>query len=38
MDLGFLGKPKAKSRELMLKIDNIIPLQRPVIPNDRMKK
>ena len=30
---GLLRKPKAKSRELMLKMDNIIPLWRVVIPN-----
>ena len=29
----FLGKPKAKPWELMLKVDNIIPLWRVVIPN-----
>ena len=27
---AFLGKPKAKPRELMLKVDNIIPLYRVV--------
>ena len=26
-------KPKAKPRELMLEVDNIIPLWRSVIPN-----
>ena len=30
---GLLGKPKATPRELMLKVDNIIPLWRFVIPN-----
>jgi len=28
-----LGKPKAKPRELKLKVDNIIPLWRFVVPN-----
>ena len=30
---AFWGKPKAKPRELMLKVDNIIPLWRIVISN-----
>ena len=30
---GLWGKPKAMPRELMLKVDNIIPLWRVVIPN-----
>ena len=28
-----LGKPKAKPLELMLKVDNIIPWWRVVVPN-----
>ena len=30
---GLLGKQKTKPRELMLKVDNIIPFSRFVIPN-----